>query len=68
MPGDSPVDQYEVLITGSNGAGTYAKSVSGTALTAKFTVDYIPDWTVLARAHTATGWGPWSASFTLGGF
>jgi len=55
MPGDSPADQHKVLITGSDGAGTHAKTVSGTAVTAKFAVDYIPDWTVPARAHNATG-------------
>jgi len=67
VPGDSPIDQYEVQITGSDGAGTFSKTVPGTHVKAKFTVDWIPDWTVMARAHNATGWGPWSATFRLGG-
>ncbi|PWU24547.1 MAG: hypothetical protein C5B48_05820 [Candidatus Rokuibacteriota bacterium] len=67
VPGDSPVDEYEVLITGSDGGGTFTQTVSGVTLTASFTVDNIPDWTVMVRAHNAAGWGPWSASFTLGG-
>ncbi len=67
VPGDSPVDQYEITITGSDGGGTFTQTVPGTTLTASFTVDDIPDWTVEVRAHNAAGWGPWSASFTLGG-
>ncbi len=67
VPGNSPVDTYEVLITGSDGAGTLTQNVSGTTLSASFTVDSIPNWTVQVRAHNAAGWGPWSATFTLGG-
>ena len=67
VPGDSPVDEYEVLITGSDGGGTFTQTVSGTTLAASFTVDSTPDWTVMVRAHNAAGWGPWSASFKLGG-
>lgn len=67
IPGDSPIDQYEILITGSDGGGTFSQIVSGTSLTASFTVDYIPDWRVTVRAHNAAGWGSWSTSFTLGG-
>jgi len=66
-PGDSPIDQYEVMIKGSDGGGTFTQTVSGTSLTASFTVDSIPDWVVTVRAHNAAGWGPWSTSFTLGG-
>jgi hypothetical protein len=67
VPGDSPIDQYQITITGSDGGGTFTQTVPGTALTASFTVDYIPDWTVTVRAHNAAGWGPWSTRFTLGG-
>ncbi len=67
VPGDSPVDEYEVLISGSDGGGTFTQTVSGTTLTASFTVDWTPDWMVTVRAHNAAGWGPWSASFLLGG-
>lgn len=67
IPGNSPVDQYEITISGSDGGGTATQTVSGTTLTASFTVDYIPNWTVTVRAHNAAGWSPWSASFSLGG-
>jgi len=67
VPGDSPIDQYQVTISGSDGGGTFTQTVSGTMLTASFTVDYIPNWSVKVRAHNAVGWGPWSTSFTLGG-
>lgn len=66
-PGNSPIDQYLVTITGSDGAGTSTQTVSGTTLTASFTVDYIPNWSVTVRAHNAFGWGPTSSTVTLGG-
>jgi hypothetical protein len=66
-PGDSPVDQYQVTITGSDGAGTFTQTVSGTTLEASFAVDYTPDWSVTVSAHNAAGWGPWSDPITLGG-
>ena len=66
-PGDSPVDQYQITITGSDGGGTFTQTVSGTTLTASFTVDFIPDWSVTVRAHNAFGWVPLSAPVTLGG-
>jgi hypothetical protein len=66
-PGNSPIDQYLVTITGSDGAGTFTQTVSGTTLTTYFTVDYIPNWSVTVQAHNAAGWGPVSAVFQLGG-
>ena len=66
-PGDSPVDQYLVTVTGSDGAGTFTQIVSGTMLSAFFTVDYIPSWSVTVQAHNAVGWGPVSAVLRLGG-
>jgi len=66
-PCDSPIDQYVVTITGSDGAGTSTQTVSGTTLTASFTMDYIPNWSVTVRAHNAFGWGPASSVFRLGG-
>jgi hypothetical protein len=66
-PGDSPTDAYQVTISGSDGGGTYTQTVAGSTLTASFTVSDIPDWSVKVRAHDAAGWGPWSASFLLGG-
>jgi hypothetical protein len=41
--------------------------VSGTTLTASFTVDHIPNWSVTVQAHNAFGWGSASSAFTLGG-
>jgi hypothetical protein len=67
VAGDSPVDQYEVTINGSDGGGTFTQYVSGTTLVASFIVDWVPDWSVTVRAHNAAGWGPWSATVTLGG-
>ncbi len=66
-PGNSPIDQYLVTITGSDGAGTSTQMVSGTTLTASFTVDSIPNWSVTVQAHNAFGWGPTSSVFRLGG-
>lgn len=67
VPGDSPVDQYEITIVGSDGGGTFTQTVPGSVLTADFTADPSPNWTITVRAHNAAGWGPSSASFTLGG-
>jgi hypothetical protein len=66
VPGDSPIDQYQITITGSDGGGTFTQTVSGTTLTASFTVDYIPNWTVTVKAHNAVGWGPLSVPVVLG--
>ena len=66
-PGNSPIDQYLVTITGSDGAGTFTSTVSGTTLTTYFNVDYIPNWSVTVQAHNAFGWGPVSTAFNLGG-
>ena len=66
-PGDSPVDEYEVMINGSDGGGTFIQTVPGKTLTASWVVSWIPDWSVTVRAHNTTGWGPWSTRFTLGG-
>ena len=66
-PHDSPVDQYSVMISGSDGAGTHKQTVSGSTLTARFPVDSAPNWSVKVRAHNAAGWSPWSAGFKLGG-
>jgi hypothetical protein len=67
VPGDSPIDDYEISISGSDGSGTFTQYVAGTTLTASFAVDFIPDWSVLVRAHNSIGWGAWSARYTLGG-
>lgn len=67
VPGDSPVDQYEITITDSDGGSTFVQIVSGTTLTALFTVDWTPNWSVKVRAHNAFAWGPSSSPVTLGG-
>jgi hypothetical protein len=67
VPGDSPIDQYQVTISGSDGGGTFTQTVSGTPLTAYFNINYIPNWSVTVQAHNAIGWGPSSSVFTLGG-
>ncbi len=67
VPGDSPIDQYRITIVGSDAAGAFTQNVSGTTLTASFTVDYIPNWSVTVQAHNSVGWGPLSDVFTLGG-
>jgi hypothetical protein len=67
VPGNSPIDQYQITINGSDGAGTLTQMVSGTTLTANFTVDYIPNWSVTVQAHNAAGWGPSSTPVSLGG-
>ena len=67
VPGDSPVDEYRVTVNGSDGAGSFTQTVSGANLTAQFSVDYTPNWTLTVQAHNAAGWGSWSTPFTLGG-
>ena len=66
-PGDSPIDQYLVTITGSDGGGIFTQTVSGETLTAYFTVDYVPNWSVTVQAHNSFGWGPTSTIYKLGG-
>jgi Fibronectin type III domain len=66
-PGNSPIDQYLVTITGSDGAGTFTQTVSGTTLSASFPVDSNPNWSVTVQAQNAAGWGPVSTTFHLGG-
>jgi hypothetical protein len=66
VPGDSPIDQYQVVITSDSGS-SFTNTVSGTTLTTYFNVDYIPNWTVTVQAHNAVGWGPSSTPVNLGG-
>lgn len=65
--GDSPTDEYQITIVGSDGAGTYTQSVPASQLWAEFVVNDIPDYQIEVRAHDAAGWGPWSAPYMLGG-
>ena len=64
VPGNSPIDQYQVTITGG---GTITQTVTGSTLTAYFSVDFTPNWQVTVKAHNAVGWGPASVPVTLGG-
>ena len=66
-PGDSPIDQYKITITGSDSGGTFTQTVPGATLAASFAVSDIPDWTISVQAHNSVGWGPASASIVLGG-
>jgi hypothetical protein len=65
--GDSPVDAYQVTVSGSDHGGTFTQTVDGSTLYASFSVSDIPDWSIKVRAHDAAGWGPWSATKRLGG-
>ena len=67
VPGNSPVDQYLVTINGSDGGGTFTNTIPGSTLTTYFGVNFTPNWKVTVKAHNAVGWGPTSASVTLGG-
>lgn len=67
VPGDAPVDQYLVTITPDDGSGAITQTVSGSTLTANFSVDFTPNWKVTVKAHNVVGWGPASAPVTLGG-
>jgi Fibronectin type III domain len=65
--GNSPIDKYEVKIVGSDGGGTFVQDFDGTTLSATFTVNSIPNWTITVRAHNRAGWSAWSAKAKLGG-
>jgi hypothetical protein len=66
-PGDSPIDQYQIQATDLDHGTSVTQTVSGTTLTASFTEDWVPDWSIKVKAHNAFGWGPWSSAYTLGG-
>jgi hypothetical protein len=66
VPGNSPVDEYLILIK-SDGGSSYTNTVSGDTLTTYFNVDWTPNWSVTVRAHNAAGWGPVSSTVNLGG-
>ena len=64
VPGDSPVDDYQVAAAGSDGENLTLDA--GTATATSTTVSASADsWTVTVRAHNAAGWGPWSAPITV---
>lgn len=66
--GNSPIDEYQIVINGSDGGGTFTNTVSGTTLVTYFnSVDDIPNYSVTVQAHNAAGWGPKSVTVNLGG-
>ncbi|MCU1455067.1 MAG: hypothetical protein JWN46_3213 [Acidimicrobiales bacterium] len=66
VPGDSPIDSYQVTVSVSDPApGHVTHTVPGSTLTAAFGVDDTLDWTVQVRAHNAAGWGAWSGPIVL---
>jgi hypothetical protein len=67
IPGDSPVDQYLVTITGSDNAGTFTQTVDGSTLTAYFAINDVPNWSVTVQAHNVFGWSLVSTAYHLGG-
>jgi hypothetical protein len=67
VPGNSPVDQYLVIATGTDGGGSITNSVAGTVLSASIPADSNFNWSVTVQAHNAAGWGPVSAAAHLGG-
>ena len=67
-PGNSPIDEYQIVISGSDGGGTFTNTVSGTTLVTYFnSVDDIPNYSVTVQAHNDAGWGPTSSVVNLGG-
>jgi hypothetical protein len=67
VPGNSPVDEYLITVTGSDGGGTFTQTVDGNTLTAYFSVNSVPNWSVTVQAHNAAGWGQTSTAVHLGG-
>ncbi len=69
VPGDSPIDQYEITVTVSDGGsappGPFTQTVSGSTLAVSFTVADTLDWSVTVHAHNAAGWGPQSTPVVL---
>jgi hypothetical protein len=63
--GNSPIDEYQVKITGSD--GTFTQIISVPTQSAIFTSSPQSSWTVTVQAHNAAGWGPWSTAVQLGG-
>jgi hypothetical protein len=66
--GDSPTDQYEVVATAVDSDTNPPPadvSVAGSATSAYIALDFAVNWSVIVRAHSAAGWGPWSPAVIL---
>ena len=60
VPGDSPIDKYQVLGLASGG-GFFVVTDGGTSPTDTIsTLDDGLNWYILIRAHDAAGWGRWA--------
>jgi hypothetical protein len=67
VPGNSPVDDYEVSATSSDGGPPVLVSAGSSteiSLSISSGVDF---WQLKVRAHNAAGWGDWSAAITQAG-
>ena len=71
VPGDSPVDQYQVKAAVHDAdppvPAPQSQTLGGSAVNAVFSVDDTFDWSVQVRAHNAAGWGKWSPAVIIGG-
>jgi hypothetical protein len=69
IPGDSPIDQYQIYVFVNDPGNPVPKpslqTLSGSTLATSIVVDDTYDWTVRVRAHNTAGWGPWSAATVL---
>jgi hypothetical protein len=68
-PGNSAVDQYEVLIASVDGDTNQVitTTVAPPATSAYISADSVSSWSITVRAHNAAGWSPWSAAAFLSG-
>ncbi len=63
VPGDSPVDDYQVAAAGSDGEHLTLDAGIATATSASVSAS-ADSWSVTVRAHNAAGWSPWSSAVT----
>ncbi len=70
VPGDSPVDDYQISGVGQDGGGTVtidSPTSTATLTEAVLPVPYLGQgWQIMIRAHNQAGWGKWSAPVTQG--
>ena len=60
LPGDAPIDSYQLRLARHDPNGLPAYRLIGLATTFSQTgIKNIYDWSVQVRAHNAAGWGPW---------
>jgi hypothetical protein len=66
-PGNSPIDEYLVIATNTDGGGSITNLVVGTLQSTSIPADSHFNWSVTVQAHNAAGWGLVSAAAHLGG-